>query len=45
MVQEAIANLGTVPKEATADAWYYSAQAVEQLDTLVLQRRFARRGP
>ena len=31
MVGEAIANLGTVPKEVSADAGYYSAKAVDGL--------------
>ena len=31
MVEEAIANLGTVPKEVSADAGYYSAKAVDGL--------------
>ena len=34
MVEEAIANLGTVPREVSADAGYYSAQAVEELCAL-----------
>ena len=31
MIEEAIANLGSVPKEVSADAGYYSAQAVADL--------------
>ncbi len=31
MVEEAISNVGAVPKEVSADAGYYSAQAVEGL--------------
>ena len=31
MVEEAIGNVGTVPKELSADAGYYSAKAVEEL--------------
>ncbi len=31
MVEEAIGNVGAVPKEVSADAGYYSAQAVEGL--------------
>jgi len=34
MVEEAIANLGAVPKEVSADAGYYSAKAVEELHGL-----------
>ena len=34
MVVEAIANVGTVPKEVSADAGYYSARAVEELYAL-----------
>ena len=34
MVVEAIANAGTVPKEVSADAGYYSARAVEELYAL-----------
>ena len=31
MVEEAIGNVGTVPREVSADAGYYSAKAVEEL--------------
>ena len=31
MIEEAIANTGTVPREVSADAGYYSAQAVAEL--------------
>ena len=31
MIEETISNLGTVPKEVSADAGYYSAKAVEEL--------------
>ena len=34
MVEEAIANAGTVPKEVSTDAGYYSARAVEELHAL-----------
>ena len=34
MVEEAIGNVGTVPKELSADAGYYSAKAVEELYAL-----------
>ena len=34
MIEEAIANLGAVPKEVSADAGYYSAQTVADLQTL-----------
>ena len=34
MVEEAIANLGRVPKEVSADAGYYSAKAVDDLSIL-----------
>ena len=34
MIEEAIANLGAVPKEVSADAGYYSAQAVADLQAL-----------
>ena len=34
MIQEAIANLGAVPKEMSADAGYYSAPAVADLQDL-----------
>ena len=34
MVEEAITNTGTVPKEVSADAGYYSAQAVEGICAL-----------
>ena len=34
MIEETIANAGTVPKEVSADAGYYSAQAVEGLSAL-----------
>ena len=34
MIQEAIANTGKVPKEASADAGYYSATAVADLQAL-----------
>ena len=34
MVEEAIGNLGAVPKEVSADAGYYSARAVEELHAL-----------
>ena len=31
MIEETISNVGTVPKEVSADAGYYSAKAVEEL--------------
>ena len=31
MMEETVANVGTVPKEVSADAGYYSAKAVEEL--------------
>ena len=34
MIEETISNLGTVPKEVSADAGYYSAKAVEELCAL-----------
>ena len=34
MIEEAILNVGTVPKEVSADAGYYSAKAVEELYAL-----------
>ena len=34
MVEEAIGNVGAVPKEVSADAGYYSAKAVEELYAL-----------
>ena len=34
MIAEAIDNIGAVPKEVSADAGYYSAQAVAELQTL-----------
>ena len=34
MVEEAIGNVGAVPKEVSADAGYYSAQAVDELYAL-----------
>ena len=34
MVEEAIGNVGTVPREVSADAGYYSAKAVEELYAL-----------
>ena len=34
MIEETIANTGTVPREVSADAGYYSAKAVEELSTL-----------
>ena len=34
MVEDAIGNAGTVPKEVPADAGYYSARAVEELRAL-----------
>ena len=34
MVEEAIGNVGTVPRELSADAGYYSAKAVEELCAL-----------
>ena len=34
MVEETIGNVGTVPKELSADAGYYSARAVEELHAL-----------
>ena len=34
MIEEAIANMGVVPKEVSADAGYYSAQAVADLQAL-----------
>ena len=34
MIEEAIANLGAVPKEVSADAGYYSAQTVADLHAL-----------
>ena len=34
MVKEAIGNVGTVPREVSADAGYYSAKAVEELQAL-----------
>ena len=34
MIEEAIANIGAVPREVSADAGYYSAQAVDDLDGL-----------
>ena len=36
MIEEAIANLGAVPKEVSADAGYYSAQTVADLQALGL---------
>ena len=34
MIEEVIANTGTVPKEVSADAGYYSAMAVAELQAL-----------
>ena len=34
MVEQAIANVGAVPKEVSADAGYYSAQAIDGLSAL-----------
>ena len=34
MIEEAIANVGVVPREVSADAGYYSAQAVADLQSL-----------
>ena len=34
MIEEAIANVGVAPKEVSADAGYYSAQAVAELSAL-----------
>ena len=34
MIEEVIANVGAVPREVSADAGYYSAQAVADLQTL-----------
>ena len=34
MIEEVIANTGTVPKEVSADAGYYSATAVAELQAL-----------
>ncbi len=34
MIEEAIANLGAVPKEVSADAGYYSAQVIDDLHAL-----------
>ena len=34
MIEEAIANVGAVPKEVSADAGYYSARAVAELSAL-----------
>ena len=36
MIEQAIANTGAVPREVSADAGYYSAQAVEGLSALAV---------
>ena len=45
MVEEAIDNVGAVPKEVSADAGYYSAQAVEGLSGCAWTRSSHRSGP
>ena len=45
MMEETIANTGAVPKEVSADAGYYSAQAVAELQALKWTRSSRRRRP